>query len=167
MINSGTWETGKEIRVTYPKEQRQLYKDKNDCCIYGQFERQVGINKGNFVEMVVKKNFEDQGYNVASYYYLVRNRKKREGMPGFKKICQIFGETQVRTLIAESDRAFRSKGKNISSGDPYLFVYNEKIRKYFFIEAKENDQIILNQKVLFPLIQKYLCPLYVARVSEQ
>jgi hypothetical protein len=41
-------------------------------------------------------------------------------MSGFKKICHIFGETQVRLLIAEADKAFRSIGKKIASGDPDL-----------------------------------------------
>ena len=70
MVQCGTWETGEEIQITYPKEQRILYDKKDNSCIYSQFERQVGINKGNFVEMVAKEYFEDQGYNVESHYYL-------------------------------------------------------------------------------------------------
>jgi hypothetical protein len=107
MAKCGTWETGEEIRITYPKGQRSLYKKKDPKCIYSQFERQVGINKGNFVEMVAKKYFKGQGYNVESYYYLVRNRAKRERMSGFHKIIEVFGENQVRRLIAEADDAFR------------------------------------------------------------
>ena len=60
MICCGTWETGEEIQITYSKEQRILYQQKDSMCIYDQFPRQVGINKGNFVEMVVKKYFEEQ-----------------------------------------------------------------------------------------------------------
>jgi hypothetical protein len=165
MIKCGTWETGEEFKITYPKEQRILYQKKDKRCIYGQFERQVGIdNKGNFVVMVAKKYFEEQRYNVESYYYLVRNRNKRERMPGFKKICHIFGETQVRIFIAEADKAFRSIGKKIASGDPDLFVYNESTGDRFFVEVKENDQIADNQRLLFPLIKTFLCPVFVARV---
>jgi hypothetical protein len=165
MIKCGTWETGEEIKITYLKEQRILYQKKDKRCIYGQFERQVGIdNKGNFVVMVAKKYFEEQRYNVESYYYLVRNRNKRERMPGFKKICHIFDEGKVRLLIAEADKAFRSIGKKIASGDPDLFFYNESTGDQFFVEVKENDQITDNQKVLFPLIGKFLCPVFIARV---
>jgi hypothetical protein len=117
--------------------------------------------------MVAKKYFEDHGYNVESYYYLVRNRNKREKMLGFKKICRIFSEPQVRLLIAEVESSFRSIGKKIASGDPDLFVYNESTGDRFFVEVKENDQITDNQKVLFPLIQKLLCPVYIARVSAR
>ncbi len=113
MIRCGTWETGEEIQITYSKEQRILYQQKDPRCIYHQFPRQVGINKGNFVEMVAKKYFEEQGYNVEIYYYLVRNKNKRERMPGFKKICDIFNEGRVRLLIAEADKAFRSIGKKM------------------------------------------------------
>ena len=124
MIQCGTWDTGEEIQITYRKEQRILYQKKEKTCIYDQFPRQVGINRGNFVEMVAKKYFEGHGYTVESYYYLVRNRNKREKMPEFSKICHISGEAKVRLLIAEADEAFRSIGKKIASGDPDLFVYN-------------------------------------------
>ena len=117
--------------------------------------------------MVAKKYFGDNGFSVESYYYLVRNRNKREKTPGFRKICQIFGEQKVRLLIAEADRAFHSIGKKIASGDPDLFVYNESTGDWFFVEVKENDQITDNQKVLFTLIQKFLCPVYIARVSAR
>ena len=138
MIRCGTWETGEEVQITYSKEQRILYQQKNIRCIYPQFPRQVGINKGNFVEMVAKKYFEEQGYNVEIYYYLVRDKKKRERMPGFKKICHLFSEDKVRLLIAEADKAFRSIGKKIASGDPDLFVYNESRGDQFFVEIMEN-----------------------------
>lgn len=87
MLQCGTWDTGDEIQIPYPKEQRILYQKKDKTCIYDQFPRQLGINKGNLVEMAAKKYFEEQGYNVESYYYLVRNRNKRENMPGFTKIA--------------------------------------------------------------------------------
>ena len=167
MIQCGSWETGEEIRISYSKKQRTLYNKKNKSCVYKQFERQVGINKGNFVEMVAKKYFEDHGYNVESYFYIVRNRNKRERMPGFKKICHIFGESQVRLLIAEADNVFRLLGKKISAGDPDLFVYNENTQDRFFVEVKENDDVTDNQKILFPLIQKFLCPVFIARVSSK
>ncbi len=167
MIDSGTWETGEEINIYYEREQRLLYERKDSNCIYDQFERQVGINKGNFVEMVAKKFFRDDGYNVESYYYLVRNRIKRERMPGFKIICQTFGEKQVQLLIEEADNVFRSLGKRIASGDPDLFIYRNSGKESFFVEVKENDQITANQKLLFPIIQKYLCPVYIARVSAK
>ena len=88
-------------------------------------------------------------------------------MPGFKKICHIFSEGKVRFLIAEADKAFRSIGKKIASGDPDLFVYNESAGDWFFVEIKENDQVTDNQRILFPLIEKLLCPVFVARVIEE
>jgi len=167
MIECGTWETGDEIHITYPIAQRIFYEKKDKRCIYDQFARQVGINKGNFVEMVAKKYFEKRGYHVESYYYLVRNRNKRENMPGFTKLCHIFGEAKIRLLIDEANKAFRSIGKKIGSGDPDLFVYNESTEERFFVEVKENDQITDNQKTLFPLIQKFLCPVFIARVIAE
>ncbi len=167
MIDYGTWETGDEIAITYAKEQRELYDGKDPKCIYEQFERQVGINRGNFVEMVAKRYFEDHAYCVESFYYLVRNRKKRERMPGFHRIIQIIGEGKVHQLIAEADIAFRSVGKKIASGDPDLFVYNKSAKECFFVEVKDTDYITDNQRILFPLIQRHLCPVFIARVVAE
>ena len=88
-------------------------------------------------------------------------------MPGFKKICHIFSEGKVRRLIDQAGEAFRSVGKKVASGDPDLFVYNESTGDRFFVEVKENDQITDNQKVLFPLIGNFLCPVFIARVIEK
>jgi hypothetical protein len=88
-------------------------------------------------------------------------------MSGFSKICHIFGDAKVRLLIAEADEAFRSLGKKIASGDPDLFVYNEYTGDRSFVEVKENDQRTDNQKILFPLIQNFLCPVFIARVIEE
>ena len=88
-------------------------------------------------------------------------------MPGFMKICHVFGEPKVRLLVAEAEKAFRSIGKSVASGDPDLFVYNESTEDWFFVEVKENDWVTDNQRILFPLIQKLLCPVFIARVSAK
>ena len=70
--------------------------------------------------------------------------------------------------MAEADKAFRSIGEKIASGDVDLFVYyNESMENRFFVEVKENDQITDNQKVLFPLIERFLCPVFIARVIAE
>jgi hypothetical protein len=156
-----------EIVITYPKEQHGFYKQKNKECSYDQHQRQVGINKGIFVEMVAAKYYQDQGYCVESFYYLVRNRKKREGMSGFKKILETFGDIPVRKCIAEADAKFLSYGKRSAAGDPDLFVYNDASPKdCFFVEVKANDKIRANQHILFPIIEKHLCPVYIVRVKQ-
>jgi hypothetical protein len=159
------WTPSKVIEISYELEQRRLYESNDPGCIYDQFERQVGINKGNFVEMTAKKHFKDKGYHVESFYYLVRNRTKREGMSGFHKIIEIFGEAKVRRCITEADAIFLSYGKRSAAGDPNLFIYQDGSPKdCFFAEVKENDPIQMNQHILFPIIERHLCPVYVARV---
>jgi hypothetical protein len=77
MIECGTWETGDEIRITYPRAQRTLYNKKDPKCVYPQFQRQLGIAKrGNFIEMVATKHFEDLGYKVESYYMRLERTKQ-------------------------------------------------------------------------------------------
>jgi len=61
---------------------------------------------------------------------------------------------------------FPFRGKRRSGGDPDLFVLKDEknIWSCFFVEVKENDQITENQKALFPIIETYLCPVFIARV---
>lgn len=85
-------------------------------------------------------------------------------MSGFHKIMEIFGETKVRNYIAEADTTFLEYGKKRAAGDPDLFVYrNGSPKDCFFVEVKENDPIQPNQHILFPIIEKYLCPVYIGR----
>jgi hypothetical protein len=43
----------------------------------------------------------------------------------------------------------------------------ESTEERFFVEVKERNQITDNQKTLFPLIQKCLCPVFIARVIAE
>jgi len=78
MIRWGTWETKEEIQITYSREQRILYHQKDPRCIYDQFPRQVGINKSNFVEMVAKKYLRDKGIMLKSITTLSEIREARK-----------------------------------------------------------------------------------------
>ncbi len=151
----------KEITVTYPREQRDLYKHDDPCCIYEQWPGRVGIHKAgrNFPAMVAKKHFMDKGYSVLKQYFLMRCPRQREYNEGFAMLCKIFGEPAVRQLIKN---ALPLKG-----GDPDLFVYKPDLTEKFFVEVKENDELTSNQLQLFPLIVKHLCPVYVVRVKPQ
>jgi hypothetical protein len=87
--------------------------------------------------MVAKKYFEEQGYNVESYYYLVRNRNKRENMPGFMKICEIFGEPKVRLLIDEAENVF---GLLVKRSPLEIRIYS------FIIKAGKTDFLLKLRK---------------------
>jgi hypothetical protein len=167
MMRKSIWEKRPEILIEYDSKQREYYK-KNRHCIYEQWKIPKGIHKagGNFPVMVAKKYFQDRKYCVEDNFYLVRNRKKRESMEGFKRLCRIFGEQRIRRAIEKTDRIFSSRGKRVAGGDPDLFVFKNEKRfgPCFFVEVKENDQITENQKALFPILETYLCPVLIARV---
>lgn len=157
-----------EILIEYDHKQREYYVKKDKRCIYEQWRRPLGIHKAgrNFPVMVAKKYFQDHKFCVEDYFYLVRNKKKRETMEAFRRFCRIFGEDRVRKVIEKADRIFSSRGKRISGGDPDLFVFKNERQFWscFFVEVKENDQITKNQKALFPILETYLCPVFIARV---
>jgi hypothetical protein len=88
-------------------------------------------------------------------------KKKRYSDIGFKLISSIFSEESVEKVLYEAD------SMKLTGGDPDMFVYNLNLKKYFFVEVKENDKITSNQKKLFPIIKKYLCPVYVARIKAR
>ena len=151
-----TWE--KEIVVTYPRKQKDLYKQDDPACIYEQWPSRVGIHKAgrNFPAMVAKKYFKDRGYEVLKQYYLVRCPKLRETNEGFRAICHMFGMEAMLNVLREAS--------HLKGGDPDLFVYKEDLSEKFFVEVKEDDKLTENQLKLFPIIVKHLCPVYVVRV---
>jgi len=86
-------------------------------------------------------------------------------MTRIKKIIIVLSlVAAIVVVLLLREKAFRSIGKEIASGDPDLFVYNENTGDCFFVEIKEKDHVTDNQRILFPLIQKLLCPVFVARV---
>ncbi len=157
-----------EILIEYNSKQREYYRKRDNRCIYEQWWRRIGIHRtgGNFPVMVVKKYFQDHEYCVEDDLLLVRNRRKRKSNQGFKRLRRIFGEERINNVIEKADRVFSSKGKRKSGGDPDLFLFKDETNPWpcFFIEVKENDQITENQKTLFPIIETYLCPVFIARV---
>jgi hypothetical protein len=153
-----------EIPLAYPDIQRKLYFRINPRTVYPLWKRNVGIHKAgrNFPVMVAEKFFEDLGYKVLDRYLLVRQPRKREENPGYKKLCGIFGEKKVKKVVEESKPSL----KNQPGGDPDLFVYKRGDKEFFFVEVKENDRLTENPKNLFPIIEKYLAPVYVVRVRS-
>lgn len=39
--------------------------------------------------------------------------------------------------------------------------------EFFFAEAKDTDNVTKNQLALFPIIERYLCPVVFARIKAQ
>ena len=154
----------REIPLAYPDNQRKLYFGNNSRSVYPFWKRNVGIHKTgrNFPVMVAEKFFKDLGYKVLDQYLLVRQPRKRKHNPGYKKLCKIFEEETVRKVVEESRPILNTQ----PGGDPDLFVYKRKHKEYFFVEVKENDSLTENQKRVFPIIEKYLAPVYVVRVRS-
>lgn len=147
-----------EIVIQYDPAERELYKNDDPTCMYPMWPSRVGIHKKgrNFPAMVARKYFEDDGYKVLKQYYLMRCHRQRETNEGFKFICSIFGEGNLRQVISDANP--------LKGGEPDLFVYMEDLSECFFVEAKEKDQITRNQSILIPIIEKYLCPVKIVRV---
>jgi hypothetical protein len=152
-----------EIIIEYPIEQKEFYQNEHINCIYPNWERKIGIHKGggNFPVMVATKYYEDLKFNVINNYLLVRMKKKRYSDIGFRLISSIFTKESVEKVLSEAD------SMKLTGGDPDMFVYNFNLKKYFFIEVKENDKITSNQKKLFPIIDEFLCPVYIARIKAR
>lgn len=153
-----------EIPLAFPDIQKELYFGSNPKTVYPIWRWNVGIHKAgrNFPVMVAEKFFKDLGYKVLDRYLLIRQPRKKEDDPGYKKLCRIFGKKKVKKVIEEE----KSSLKTQPGGDPDLFVYKRKDKEFFFVEVKENDRLTENQKNLFPIIEKYLAPVYLVRVRS-
>jgi hypothetical protein len=153
-----------EIPLAYPDIQKKLYFESNPKTVYPIWKWNVGIHKAgrNFPVMVAEKFFKDLGYKVLDQYLLIRQPRKRENNPGYKKLRRIFGREKINKVIEESKPSLKIQ----PGGDPDLFVYNTKNREFFFVEVKENDHLTENQKNVLPIIEKYLAPVYLVRVRS-
>ncbi|MCX8044351.1 MAG: hypothetical protein N3B18_09525 [Desulfobacterota bacterium] len=154
------------IKIYYSPEQKKLYRINDPKCIYPQWHAKHGIHKlgGNFAAMVSRKYYEDKGYFVLTGgYYLIRGyRNERESHPGFKYLKSIFGDKKVYDLISEAKRI------GLRGGDPDLFIHSKDKSEIFFVEAKDiGDMISENQKKAFPLIEKYLCKVFIAEIRPE
>ena len=154
---------GEEMVIRYPKIQKELYKKEDPDCNIPMWPYKIGIHQedGNFAAMVVRKHFEDQGYLVLQNYLLVRCPRKRETDDGFHFLINLFGKENIDKVIEKANKL------KLRGGDPDLFVYKEDHSEFFFAEAKDTDKLRNNQSALFPIIERYLCPVKVARIKAQ
>ncbi len=150
-----------EIIIKYPKVQKKLYREEDPKCIFPIWPHRYGIHRvgGNFAAMVVRKYFKDQGYSVLKDYLLIRCPGKRETNDGYHFLLKSFGKDKIERVIEES------KKLSLRGGDPDLFVYRKNSSEFFFAEAKDTDKLTKNQLSLFPIIEKYLCPVLVVRIK--
>jgi VRR-NUC domain len=155
-----------QITIPYKCEQKQYYLDNDKRCLYRQFRKRVGIHRagGNFPAMVARQHYEKRKYIVLDDFCLIRKPKQRETDVGFWIISSFFGEERVRKVIRKAEAALVSQGMG-RGGDPDLFVFRKDRSQCFFVEAKEPpDRLRPNQCILIPLIEKYLCPVIIARI---
>jgi hypothetical protein len=114
--------------------------------------------------MVARHHYEKQGYLVEDDFCLIRKPIQKEINEGFRVIREIFGEPKVRKVIRESERALFARGMR-RGGDPDLFVFRKDYSESFFVEAKEPpDKLRPNQKIVIPIIMRYLCPVILANI---
>ena len=104
-----------------------------------------------------------EGYVLCSY-----PGYRKRGAECYQRMVDIFGADVLTELNAEMDIARKKHGRTTHGGDPDLFVYKgDGKRVRFFVEVKDKDQLITNQKICFPLIEKYLkCEVRVVRLVE-
>ncbi len=157
-----------ELYVSYDKQQKNNYFNHPESCIYSQWDKPWGIHRigRNFPVMVAQKFLKDKNYNVflsgakSDGYALVRYKKSRERYPGYQYLLKLFPD-KIKTVINEAHNT------NLIGGDPDIFVSKNLLSTSFFIEVKEKDDLTDNQTILFPIIEKYLCPVLLIRVIEK
>lgn len=158
-----------ELAIGYEAEQKDFYFAEDKRCLYEQWSKPWGIHATgkNFPVMVAKGGLTDRGYDVyisgdkTNSYALLRYRKKRISFEGYHLLCNVFGENRINEMIAEAEYM------GLSGGDPDIFFCKTSTKEYYFAEVKEDDQLTHNQIHLFPIIEKYLCPVIVIRVYKE
>lgn len=157
-----------EVVFKYNPLQKKYYKNGDSKCIYPQWRKTHGVQKGaaNFPAMVAKYQYEKKGYNVVDDYCLVRKPNQRSENEGYNLLCKIFGPSTVHEVICLSEALLCSKGMR-RGGDPDLFVYTSNFSESFFVEAKEPpDDIKKSQRIVMYFIKNLMCPVYIAKITK-
>lgn len=157
-----------ELNIHYDAKQKINYFEHPKSCIYSQWDKPWGIHRigKNFPVMVAQKFLKDKNYNVflsgakSDGYTLIRYRASRQKYPGYHYLLKLFSD-KIETVIT------KAVNSNLSGGDPDIFVSKNSLSTSFFIEVKEKDKLTKNQIGLFPIIEKYLCPVLLIRVKER
>jgi len=157
-----------ELCIGYDEKQKTNYFDHLELCIYSQWDKPWGIHKTgkNFPVMVAQHFLKDKNYNVflsgakSDGYALIRYRASRQKYPGYNYLVNLFAD-EIKSVITAASNS------NLSGGDPDIFVSKNSLSTSFFIEVKEDDNLTDNQIRLFPIIEKYLCPVLLIRVRQK
>lgn len=176
----------REVKVFFDPFQEELYRlqvkygRRIPGCIYPLWYSLKGRGRfGEFPLVVVREYFLKRGYKVlysdssqenphsficASYPGL---RRQRPVHSAYRQMIKIFGFGRLEAFNrkAEAAKLRLIKGRNRGGGDPDLFVYRANGKRVrFFVEVKHEDSLLENQKIVFPLMRMYLCPVRVVRI---
>jgi hypothetical protein len=167
-----------ELLVPYDPEQRRLYEQGDTRSIYrGEYPRHLwrGIyRRGRFPEIAVKAALKRLGFSVLiSHPRMPGNggfilthyaAKRRKEDLAFKRMFNWFPPDLLARQNRECDMLKRGISENRGGGDPDLFVFSESGDR-FFVEVKDQDELIPKQHVVFPRISEILrCDVLIARV---
>lgn len=170
-----------ELEIPFDKREERLYKSARggERSVYAPYAwpraLRIGRNKGGcFAEVVARAYFECKGYRVLLSapdfpgnrgYLLLHYRQKRlANHPAFERMQGHFPHVDLNELAEEAHALKLRYCKAGGGGDPDLFVYKPGTRERFFVEVKYRDKLRSNQLVSFPLIERALCPVVLARL---
>lgn len=171
-----------EVAIPFDPVEERRYKSpkRGERSIYAAYawprRLRVGKNKGGcFPEVVARAYFEAQGYHVLvsepEYpdglgYLLLHYRQKRLAQhDAFKRMQKHFPRVDLNALAEEARNLKRRHSGSGGGGDPDLFVFKPGTRHRFFVEVKYRDKLHCNQHVSFPLIERSLCDVVLARLT--
>jgi hypothetical protein len=114
-----------------------------------------------FAVLISEPELPDNGGFILTHYA----GKRRKGHPAFERMFQWFQKEDVAELNRRCDTIKRRLTTSAGGGDPDLFAYGLRGDR-FFVEVKDQDDLIAKQQATFPTIAAILhCDVLVARVK--
>jgi hypothetical protein len=170
-----------ELVVPDDPEQREKYEARDLTSVYHSAQYQYPIalwhgiyRRGRFPEVAVRAALMAKGFSVlisdpempngGGFMLTHYTGKRRARHPAFLRMFRWFPEERVVELNRQCDALKKQLSGNAGGGDPDLFVYSTDGDR-FFVEVKDDDELIKKQRATFPKIARILnCDVLVARV---
>jgi len=139
------WTSG-NLKRLWKERFSELFTDEDYKLVNNQ-------NSYHFGEWFAAMIFFLQGYRVFIEKYTCGGKRPEQ----IKEMKEVMGKSNFEKVMAKT------------SGAPDLFVFDEKTKKFFFVEVKvDRDSVKAKQKYFLESFEKEnICPLYVLHLKSQ
>jgi hypothetical protein len=109
---------------------------------------------------------QDKGIGSITWYKLADTSKKSKNKERTRRYWALMQEWMGQDRFKHLQKCLRENGFKTFAGEPDLFCWNPKTKRWFFAEAKGKDKLIKSQIKWFKICREALGDLADIRVYQ-